>query len=65
MDLEEPVPDGVTSTASSRCFAVRPDEFLALQWHGNTYRLPEGAVQLARSDAYEQQAFAVRRAYGL
>lgn len=46
-------------------FAVLPDEFVALQWHGDTYRLPEGAVQLARSDAYEQQAFAVRRAYGL
>jgi len=42
-----------------------PAAFSALQWHGDTFDLPEGAVQLARSDAYEQQAFVFRRAYGL
>lgn len=46
-------------------FSVMPDEFRALQWHGDTFSLPDGAVQLARSDAYEQQAFAVGRAYGV
>jgi GMP synthase (glutamine-hydrolysing) len=36
-----------------------------LQWHGDTYELPTGAIQLARSSEYEQQAFAFGRAYAL
>jgi GMP synthase-like glutamine amidotransferase len=36
------------------------------QWHGDTWELPAGAVQLARSERYEQQAFRIgRRVYGL
>jgi GMP synthase-like glutamine amidotransferase len=36
------------------------------QWHGDTYELPAGAVQLARSHRFEQQAFRFgRRTYGL
>jgi GMP synthase-like glutamine amidotransferase len=46
-------------------FALLPDEFPALQWHADTYELPAGAVQLARSAAYEQQAFVAGKAYGL
>jgi GMP synthase (glutamine-hydrolysing) len=46
-------------------FAVLPDEFMALQWHADTFALPSGAVLLARSDAYENQAFRVNRGYGL
>jgi GMP synthase-like glutamine amidotransferase len=42
-----------------------PDEWFALQWHGDTFALPDGGVRLARSDAYEQQAFVVNRAYGV
>ncbi len=42
-----------------------PPRFEALQWHADTFDLPPGAVQLARSDAYEQQAFVTQRAYGL
>jgi GMP synthase-like glutamine amidotransferase len=53
------------AAATDPVFGVLPARFAALQWHGDTYELPEGAVQLARSDAYEQQAFRVQRAYGL
>lgn len=38
---------------------------VTLQWHGDTFDLPEGAVRLARSSAYENQAFRFDRAYGL
>jgi GMP synthase (glutamine-hydrolysing) len=46
-------------------FSLAPDEFPALQWHTDTFALPERARHLARSSAYEGQAFAVDRAYGL
>jgi GMP synthase (glutamine-hydrolysing) len=46
-------------------FAALPPRFHALQWHADTFDLPAGAVRLARSDAYEQQAFVFRRAYAL
>ena len=46
-------------------FEAMPDEFEALQWHSDTFELPDGAVQLARSQAYEQQAFVFKRAYGV
>jgi GMP synthase (glutamine-hydrolysing) len=33
------------------------DEFPALQWHGDTFGIPAGAVRLAGSQAYPNQAF--------
>ncbi len=51
--------------ADDPVFSQLPDEFPALQWHSDTYALPSGAVQLARSQAYEQQAFTNGRAYGI
>jgi GMP synthase-like glutamine amidotransferase len=47
-------------------FKGLPKELLSLQWHGDTFDLPDGAVRLARSLAYENQAFrAGRAAYGV
>jgi len=38
--------------------------FLAFQWHGDTYSLPPGGIQLARNAAAEQQAFLIRGSLG-
>jgi GMP synthase (glutamine-hydrolysing) len=46
-------------------FAGVPQSFPTLQWHGDTYELPEGAVRLARSGQIEQQAFVLGSAYAL
>lgn len=51
--------------ASDPVFCGAPQAFQALHWHGDTYELPPGAARLAGSAQYEQQAFVVRRAYGL
>lgn len=53
------------AAASDPVFATAPASFQTLQWHGETYELPRGAVQLARSRYYEQQAFALGGAYAL
>jgi GMP synthase (glutamine-hydrolysing) len=46
-------------------FSAAPASFPAFQWHGDTFELPPGAVQLARSQMYEQQAFVFANAYAL
>jgi GMP synthase (glutamine-hydrolysing) len=38
-------------------FGVLGDHFPALQWHGDTFAIPSGAVHLGRSAAYPNQAF--------
>src|SRR5262245_32736023 len=53
------------AAAGDPVFASAPATFQTLQWHRETYALPPGAVQLARSSSYEQQAFAIGRAYAL
>jgi GMP synthase (glutamine-hydrolysing) len=58
----------VTLTQPARrdpVFAAAPDTFVALQWHTDTWELPAGAVRLARSAAYAQQAFVFERAYAV
>jgi GMP synthase (glutamine-hydrolysing) len=46
-------------------FRGLPRDFLALQWHGDTFDLPAGAIRLAGSVDYPNQAFKRRNAYGL
>jgi GMP synthase (glutamine-hydrolysing) len=53
------------AAAEDPVFAGAPPSFQAFHWHGDTYELPRGAVQLARSELYEQQAFVFASAYAL
>jgi len=47
-------------------FSGLPERFPTLQWHGDTFDLPDGAVRLASSPAYPNQAFRFgRAAYGV
>jgi GMP synthase (glutamine-hydrolysing) len=46
-------------------FAGAPSSFPTLQWHGDSFDLPDGATLLASSPAYPNQAFRVGRSYGL
>lgn len=46
-------------------FSALPGRLPALQWHGDTFDLPPGAVRLAGSPAYPNQAFRFENAYGV
>ncbi|HXY45550.1 MAG TPA: type 1 glutamine amidotransferase [Acidimicrobiales bacterium] len=51
----ELTPEGRADTV----FSGLGDDFPVLQWHGDTFDLPKGAVHLGRSTAYANQAFRV------
>jgi GMP synthase (glutamine-hydrolysing) len=51
--------------AEDPVFAHAPASFRALQWHQDTFALPDGAIHLARSPTYAHQAFRVGRAYAM
>jgi len=53
------------AAAEDPVFSGAPPVFDALSWHGDTYELPPGAIRLAGSEQYEQQAFVSDRAYAL
>jgi GMP synthase (glutamine-hydrolysing) len=60
------LPVSLTGEArSDPVFGEAPHELVTLQWHGDTFDLPEGAVRLAGSPAYPNQAFRFKRAYGV
>jgi len=46
-------------------FGGAPEDLVTLQSHGDTFDLPAGAVRLAGSPAYPNQAFRYERAYGV
>ncbi len=51
--------------AADPVLGALPRTFPIYQWHSDTFTLPEGAVQLARSAAVAQQGFRIGRAsYG-
>src|SRR5439155_18314763 len=51
---------------SDPVFVGLPRELPTLQWHGDTFDLPNGAVRLAGYEAYPNQAFRWgRNAYGV
>ena len=45
--------------------AENVSSFPALQWHSDTFDIPEGATLLASSDAYPHQVFRHGRSYGI
>jgi GMP synthase (glutamine-hydrolysing) len=52
------LPVSVTAAGQSDpVFATLGQQFLALQWHGDTFGVPSGAVHLGSSPAYPNQAF--------
>lgn len=53
------------AAAGDAVFGGLPGTLPAVQWHSDTFALPDGAVHLAESPAYPNQAFRWRRAYGL
>jgi GMP synthase-like glutamine amidotransferase len=54
-----------SAAAGDPVFGGLADELVTLQWHGDTFDLPPGAVRLASSPAYPNQAFRFQRAYGV
>jgi GMP synthase (glutamine-hydrolysing) len=53
------------AAAADPVFGDAPPSIPTLQWHGDTFDLPEGATLLASSPAYPNQAFRFGRSYGL
>ncbi|MFH1242313.1 MAG: type 1 glutamine amidotransferase [Pseudomonadota bacterium] len=48
-----------------RLFESFPEEFIIFQWHGDTFELPEGAIRIASSDNYVNQAIRINEmSYG-
>ena len=51
--------------ANSSLFSGFENPFTVFHWHGDTFDLPEGAVRLASSGDYPNQAFQFKSAVGL
>jgi len=58
----------VEASAESRAHPVGkvlPDAFESFLWHGDSFDIPDGAVHIARSAAFESQAFIWNRVLAL
>jgi len=51
----------VQKTGMHSLTAALPEEFTTFHWHGDTFRLPKGAVQLFQSEGCTQQGFVYGR----
>lgn len=49
----------------SKLFSGFQNPFTVFHWHGDTFDLPDGAVRLASSEHYQNQAFQYKSAIGL
>jgi GMP synthase-like glutamine amidotransferase len=54
-------PVALVSSTGSGIFAGLPPRIDAFHWHGETFDNPPGVERVARSEAYENQAFAAGR----
>jgi len=50
---------------NSKLFSGFTNPFTVFHWHSDTFDLPEGAVRLAHSEHYSNQAFQINSAVGL
>ena len=57
--------DDLKTTGNSSLFTGFKNPFTVFHWHGDTFDLPSGAVQLASSEHYPNQAFQYKSAVGL
>ncbi|KFM19594.1 GMP synthase glutamine-hydrolyzing protein [Marine Group I thaumarchaeote SCGC AAA799-P11] len=55
----------LTISNDSGLFLGFKNPFTVFHWHGDTFDLPEGAVKLASSEHYQNQAFRYKSAVGL
>lgn len=53
------------SNSNSELFSGFENPFTVFHWHGDTFDLPKGAVRLASSEHYQNQAFQYKSAIGL
>lgn len=55
----------LTISNDSGFFSGFKSPFTVFHWHGDTFDLPEGAIKLASSEHYQNQAFRYKSAVGL
>lgn len=57
--------EATTESLAHPVGAMLPDAFETFLWHGDSFDIPDGATHIARSAAFESQAFARERALAL